>query len=46
MYEVRRIDTINFHGWVIFECYDGFEEEYFSSKDFNEIKEMMADLGA
>lgn len=46
MYEVRRVDTVNFHGWVIFECSDFFEEEYFSSESYDEIKQVMRDLGA
>ena len=45
-YEVERIDTINFHGWVIFECSEGMKEEIFSSDSMDEIRAFMADLGA
>lgn len=45
-YQVERMDTPNFHGWVVFECVDGYEEEIFSSTSLNEIKEFMRDLGA
>ena len=45
-YEVERIDTINFHGWIVFECSAGMKEEIFSSASFPEIQAFMADLGA
>lgn len=46
IYQVERMDTPNFHGWVVFECVDGYEEEIFSSISLNEIKEFMRDLSA
>ena len=45
-YKVERMDTRNFHGWVIFECSEGMEEEIFASHSMDEIRAFMADLGA
>ena len=45
-YEVKRIDTINFHGWIVLECSDWVEEEIFSSESHEDIKNFMRDLGA
>lgn len=45
-YKVERVDTINFHGWIILECSEGMEEEIFSSSSRNEISAFMRDLGA
>lgn len=45
-YEVQRVDTRNFHGWVVFECSEGMKEEIFSSTSHDEVKAFMADLGA
>ena len=45
-YRAERRDTRNFHGWVVFECVDGYEEEIFSSTSLDEIKAFMRDLGA
>jgi hypothetical protein len=45
-YKVERMDTRNFHGWVIFECSAGMEEEIFSSASYDDIKNFMHDLGA
>ena len=46
VYVLRRIDTSNFHGWAIFECFDYMDEIYFSSTSLEECKEVMHDLGA
>ena len=45
-YRTERRDTRNFHGWVVFECVDGYEEEIFSSTSLDEVKAFMRDLGA
>ena len=45
-YEVERVDTINFHGWIILECSEGMKEEIFSSQSMAEIRAFMTDLGA
>lgn len=45
-YEVERVDTRNFHGWVVFEVSPGMKEEIFSSSVLAEIKAFMRDLGA
>ena len=45
-YEVERVDTINFHGWIILECSEGMKEEIFSSVSHEDIKNFMRDLGA
>ena len=45
-YEVERVDTINFHGWVIYECSESLMDEICSSSSLDEIKAFMRDLGA
>lgn len=45
-YKLERMDTRNFHGWVVFECSEGLEEEIFSSTSLDEAKMFMRDLGA
>ena len=45
-YKAERMDTRNFHGWVVFECSEGMEEEIFSSASYEEVKAFMRDLGA
>lgn len=45
-YKVERFDTPSFHGWVIFECSEGLEEEIFSSSNIQDIKDFMHDLRA
>lgn len=45
-YRAERMDTCNFHGWIVFECVDGYEEEIFSSTSLDEVKAFMHDLGA
>ena len=45
-YEVERIDTVNFHGWIVLECSEGMKEEIFSSSSYKDIKGFMHDLGA
>lgn len=45
-YKVERMDTPNFHGWVVFECTEWMEEEIFSSTSYEEVKAFMRDLGA
>lgn len=45
-YRAERMDTRNFHGWIVFECSEGYEEEIFSSTSLDEIKVFMRDLGA
>lgn len=45
-YRVERVDTHNFHGWIVFECVEGYEEEIFSSASLDEVKAFMRDLGA
>lgn len=44
-YLVERRDTPNFHGWIIFECSDGLEEQYFSSANWSEVRAVLRDLG-
>lgn len=45
-YKVERMDTRNFHGWIVIECADGYGEEIFSSSSLDEVKAFMRDLGA
>ena len=45
-YELRRHDSPNFHGWIIWECSDGMESEYYQSKSLDECRAVMHDLGA
>ena len=45
-YEVERIDTLNFHGWAVFECSPGMKAEIFHSSSLPEIQAFMKDLGA
>ena len=45
-YKLERVDTRNFHGWAVFECSEGLEEEIFSSASLKEAKMFMRDLGA
>lgn len=46
-YELRRHDSPNFHGWVIWKCYEDFmEEEYFASESRNEALSILKDLHA
>ena len=45
-YKIERMDTRNFHGWVVFEGSEGMEEEIFSSASYEEVKAFMRDLGA
>ena len=45
-YEVERVDTINFHGWIVLECSEGMKEEIFSSTSRDEVSAFMKDLGA
>ena len=44
-YEVKRVDTRNFHGWAVFECSEGMKEEIFSSTSRDEVSAFMKDLG-
>lgn len=43
-YELRRHDSPNFHGWIIWACSDGMEEEYFSSTSRVEARAVFNDL--
>ena len=45
-YKLERVDTRNFHGYVVFECSEGMEEEIFSSTSYDEVSAFMRDLGA
>jgi hypothetical protein len=43
-YKLERHDSTHFHGWIVWECYDGVEEEYFSSTSFDEANAIFNDL--
>lgn len=43
-YELRRHDSPNFHGWIVWECSDYMEEEYFSSTSYDEARAVLNDL--
>lgn len=45
-YELRRHDSPNFHGWIVWECSEGMEEVYFSSTSLADARAIMRDLGA
>jgi len=45
-YELRRFDTAHFHGWIVWEIYDGVEDVYFSSPSFEEARDVFKDLTA
>lgn len=43
-YELRRHDSTHFHGWIVWECSEGFENEYFSSTSYEEAHAVYEDL--
>ena len=43
-YELRRHDSTHFHGWIVWECSEGFENEYFSSTSYEEARAIYEDL--
>lgn len=43
-YELRRHDSPNFHGWIVWECYEGVENEYFSSTSYEDAYAIFSDL--
>ena len=43
-YELRRHDSTHFHGWIVWECCEGFENEYFSSTSYEEARAIYEDL--
>lgn len=45
-YKLERVDTRNFHRYIVFECSEGMEEEIFSSVSYDEARAFMHDLGA
>lgn len=45
-YKAERVDTRNFHGWIVFECSESMEEPVFSSASLDEVRAFMRDLGA
>ena len=45
-YTLERRDTKNFHGWVILECHDNWDDEIFSSTSLTEAKIFLNDLTA
>lgn len=45
-YKIERVDTRNFHGWVVFECSEGMEEEIFSNASYDKVTAFMRDLRA
>lgn len=44
VYELRRHDSVNFHGWIVWECSEGMETEYFSSTSYEEALAVYSDL--
>lgn len=44
-YLLERRDTPNFHGWVIFACSDGLEEEYYANESWAKVRAVLRDLG-
>ena len=44
MYTLERVDTVNFHGWAIYACDEGFEYLYFSTKDLAEARTVLKEL--
>ena len=45
-YTLERRDTPNFHGWVVLECYENWDNEIFSSTSFEEARAFLNDLTA
>lgn len=43
-YEIRPVDTKNFHGWDVIECYPGVESTYFQSESLDECRDILRDL--
>lgn len=43
-YELRRFDTEHFHGWVVWEIYEGVEDVYFSSPSYEDALAIFKDL--
>lgn len=44
-YKLERYDCFNFHGWIVWECSDGMESEYFHSESLDDVVAVMHDLG-
>lgn len=45
-YTLERLDTPNFHGWIVLEGSEGWEEEIFSSTSLEEALAFLHDLTA
>lgn len=45
-YKLERLDTPNFHGWIVFACSDGMEEEYYKNSSLAACRAVMRDLDA
>jgi hypothetical protein len=45
-YTLERRDTSNFHGWVVLECTEIWDEEIFSSTSLEEAQAFLNDLTA
>ena len=43
-YTLERRDTRNFHGWIVLECYENWDEEIFSSTSLEEARAFLNDL--
>lgn len=43
-YRLERKVTKNFQGWIIWQCYEGVEEEYYSTSSYQDAREMLRDL--
>ena len=43
-YTLERRDTLNFHGWIVLECCDSWEDEIFSSTSLEEAQAFLNDL--
>lgn len=43
-YTLERRDTSNFHGWVVLECTESWDEEIFSSTSLEEAQAFLNDL--
>jgi len=43
-YIIERRDTPNFHGWIVLECYESWDDEIFSSTSLEEARAFLNDL--
>ena len=43
-YKLERFDSAHWHGWIVWECSEGMESEYFSSTSYEDAHAVFSDL--